>query len=210
MASAHLTTTISGFLTTSNRRESICRSKPRFSSTYFRTTCATLGRTERTVKDTEEQGRIAAPVQTRRELFAKTAAAAAVLCAFPPQAQAGLDLDFLVGGTTDGPPKGYIKLAKELVKNLRTSLEVEASGAKELKVRAKADPAKENIQTFIREWKGRPEVSSEISYQEITGALRILGEFYAANGQRAKLPQDVIDSVLDKLAAAQIALNPEP
>jgi len=39
-------------------------------------------------------------------------------------------------------------------------------------VRAKADKAKEKIQVFLRDWKGRPEVSSDASYVAISGAAK--------------------------------------
>jgi len=157
-----------------------------------------------------------APLRSRRELMTQLALSstvtAAVLCGFPQPSQAGFDLDSLIGTTSNGLPKGYVKLAEDLIETLSSSLELEASGAKELKVRAKADKAKEKIQVFLRDWKGRPEVSSDASYVAISDALRVLGEFYAKNGQlgpKSRLPDEVIANVRNKLAVAELALNPE-
>jgi len=70
-------------------------------------------------------------------------------------------------------------------------------------VRAKADKAKEKIQIFLADWKDNSAVSSETSYVAITEALRTLGNFYSKNGQRARLPQSVIDDVLAQLDRAE-------
>eukprot|EP00241_Pyramimonas_parkeae_P022382 CAMPEP_0114297708 /NCGR_PEP_ID=MMETSP0059-20121206/12002_1 /TAXON_ID=36894 /ORGANISM="Pyramimonas parkeae, Strain CCMP726" /LENGTH=204 /DNA_ID=CAMNT_0001419967 /DNA_START=53 /DNA_END=667 /DNA_ORIENTATION=- len=122
-------------------------------------------------------------------------------------ARGEFDLSLLSGTPTSGPPKGYVKVVKELTSSLRASIELENEGASELKVRAKADGAKEPIQKFLKEWKDRPEVMSEPSYEAVLSVLRTLGNFYREKGQRAALPKDVTESILKDLAVAEASLD---
>lgn len=133
---------------------------------------------------------------------------AAVAAGAPPQAVAGVDLESLIlGAPASGPPRAYIKLMNDLVPALRESVELDRSGASELKVRAKAGEVKENIQRFLKEWKDKPEVVNELSYVAVQDALRTLGNFYAKNGQRVPLSDEVITVVLKDLAAAEESLE---
>ena len=100
----------------------------------------------------------------------------------------------------------YIDDSLKLVRAIRETIELEASGAKEFDVRRKADPAKEDIQRWIRTWRDSRPVLGEPSYAAISGALRELGRFYQANGSRAQLSGEVRDIVLGELQRAETAL----
>eukprot|EP00238_Polyblepharides_amylifera_P008779 CAMPEP_0196578858 /NCGR_PEP_ID=MMETSP1081-20130531/11564_1 /TAXON_ID=36882 /ORGANISM="Pyramimonas amylifera, Strain CCMP720" /LENGTH=120 /DNA_ID=CAMNT_0041898231 /DNA_START=426 /DNA_END=788 /DNA_ORIENTATION=+ len=116
-------------------------------------------------------------------------------------------MDLINPAAPGEPPRSYTSLCKELVVALRESVMLEASGAPEFKVRAKADVAKDKIQKFITTWRGNAEVKNEASYESITDAILTLGQFYQKNGQRKRLPQDVLDKVLDDLDAAGKSLG---
>ena len=117
---------------------------------------------------------------------------------------------------------------RRVVASLRDSIAFEAGGADERAVRRKADPAKADIERFLRDWKGVQSVASEPSYVALVGAhmcaaaglqlsadapphsteaLRQLGAFYTARGSRAVLTPEVRESVLAALRDAAAALE---
>ena len=106
-------------------------------------------------------------------------------------------------------PKGYQDTARSLVEALRDAVDTDLSGAPEREVRRKADPAKDLVRQFMTKWKDVPLVREDVSYTQLTGAIRDIGEFYMKNGQRARLPENVGQALLARLDAAEIALPPE-
>lgn len=106
-------------------------------------------------------------------------------------------------------PKGYLDTARSLVDALRDAIDTDLSGAEEREVRRKADPAKDLVRQFMTRWKDAPIVRDDVSYTQLTGAIRDLGEFYMKNGQRSRLPENVGQALLARLEAAENALPPE-
>ena len=74
----------------------------------------------------------------------------------------------------------------------------------------KAEPAKEAVKAFIKDWAAAPAVQGERSHDDIVLAVRELSEFYKANGSRAALDKPTRDSVLEKLYDARDALPKAP
>jgi Photosystem II Pbs27 len=106
-------------------------------------------------------------------------------------------------------PKGYLDTARSLVEALRDAVDTDLSGAPEREVRRKADPAKDLVRQFMTRWKDVPLVKDDVSYTQLTGAIKELGEFYMKNGQRSRLPDDIGQALLARLEAAENALPPE-
>lgn len=122
------------------------------------------------------------------------------LAAFtPPPAAADAEL-----------PQRYVDTARSLVDALREAVYADLGGAPEREVRRKADPAKDLVRQFMSRWRDAGEVAGEVSYAELTGAIRQLGEFYLSNGQRARLSEEVGQALLARLDAAEAALPPPP
>lgn len=103
-------------------------------------------------------------------------------------------------------PKGYLDTARSLVIALRDAVDTDLSGAEEREVRRKADPAKELVREFMTKWKDAPLVKDDVSYTQLTGAIKDLGEFYMKNGQRSRLSESVGQALLTRLDAAENAL----
>ncbi|KAG7669531.1 hypothetical protein Ndes2526B_g05872 [Nannochloris sp. 'desiccata'] len=131
-------------------------------------------------------------------LFTPVLAATSLVTPLPATAAADIDL-----------PKGYLDTARSLVIALRDAVDTDLSGAPEREVRRKADPAKDLVRQFMTRWKDVPLVRDDVSYTQLTGAIKELGEFYMKNGQRSRLPENVGQVLLARLEAAENALPPE-
>lgn len=105
-------------------------------------------------------------------------------------------------------PKEYTDKARAVVKTLTESLEFEAQNPTDGERFRKADPAKEAIKAFIKDWASSPLVQGERAHDDIVLAVRELGEFYKANGSRAPLSKEARESILAKLYDAGEALPP--
>ena len=95
-----------------------------------------------------------------------------------------------------------------MVKALTESLEFEASNPSDADRFRKAEPAKEAVKTFIKDWASSPLVQGERAHDDIILAVRELGEFYKANGSRKKLSPETRESILAKLYDARDVLPP--
>mmetsp|Transcript_2145 Transcript_2145/g.5442 ORF Transcript_2145/g.5442 Transcript_2145/m.5442 type:complete len:221 (+) Transcript_2145:38-700(+) len=142
---------------------------------------------------------------TRRDFLAAQviAAVTATQALVPPDAwaavEAGLDL-----------PEDYFKKARDAVNTLTTSLEFEATNPKDADRFRKAEPAKEAVKAFIKDWASAPAAQGDRAHDDIVLAVRELGEFYKANGSRSRLSPDARESILAKLYDAKEALPPAP
>ena len=74
---------------------------------------------------------------------------------------------------------GYVEAVRRVVASLSESISFEATGASEREVRRKADPAKADIERFLRDWKGSPLVAAEPSYAAVVGASCLRALFKA-------------------------------
>jgi len=127
-------------------------------------------------------------------------AASSLVIPLPATATASADIDL---------PRGYLDTARSLVEALRDAVDTDLSGAPEREVRRKADPAKDLVRQFMTKWKDVPLVRDDVSYTQLTEAIKELGEFYIKNGQRSRLPENVGQALLARLEAAENALPPE-
>ena len=105
-------------------------------------------------------------------------------------------------------PKDYTEKASKLVKLLSESIEFEATGASDAERFKKAEPAKEAVKAFIKDWASSPLVQGEQAHDDIILAVRELGEFYKANGSRKPLTPETRESILAKLYDARDVLPP--
>ena len=85
-------------------------------------------------------------------------------------------------------PKDYYDAARAVVKTLTESLEFEATGPTPADRFRKAEPAKEAVKAFIKDWAASPKVQGERAHDDIVLAVRELGEFYKANGPAPRSP----------------------
>lgn len=142
---------------------------------------------------------------TRRDFLAAqvVAAVTATQALVPHDAWAaverGLDL-----------PDDYFKKARDAVKTLVASLEFEATNPSDADRFRKAEPAKEAVKAFIKDWASAPAAQGERAHDDIVLAVRELGEFYKENGSRSRLSPEARESVLAKLYDAREALPPAP
>jgi len=113
--------------------------------------------------------------------------------------EAGLDL-----------PDDYFKKAREAVKTLVASLEFEATNPSDADRFRKAEPAKEAVKAFIKDWASAPAAQGERAHDDIVLAVRELGEYYKEHGSRSRLSTEARESVLAKLYDAREALPPAP
>jgi hypothetical protein len=67
----------------------------------------------------------------------------------------------------------YVESVRRVVASLSESIAFEADGASERAVRRNADPAKADIERFIRDWKGAAVVADEPSYAALVGARSV-------------------------------------
>ena len=118
-------------------------------------------------------------------------------------------------------PARYVTLTRRLVSDLRTAITTEVAGAEEFEVRRAAEPAKEAVKEWVGSY-GRaassasPSSSSSSvaavegtpSHPAVQAALKTLGAFYGAKGQRARLDGATAEAVLAALAAAEDGLPP--
>ena len=110
------------------------------------------------------------------------AAATATQALVPADAWSALE-------NADALPKDYAEKARAVVKALTESLEFESAGAPTAAERfRKAEPAKEAVKAFIKDWAAAPAVQGERSHDDIVLAVRELSEFYKANGSAARSP----------------------
>ncbi|POO02172.1 Photosystem II Pbs [Trema orientale] len=98
-------------------------------------------------------------------------------------------------------PKGYLKSAREVVKNLRESLKEDPRD--NAKFRRTADAAKEAIREYLSNWRGQQTVAGEESYVELEKAIRSLASFYSKAGPSAALPEEVKSEILKDLDTAE-------
>jgi len=133
-------------------------------------------------------------------LLTPIVAATSLVTPLPATAAASADVDL---------PKGYLDTARSLVEALRDAVDTDLSGAPEREVRRKADPAKDLVRQFMTKWKDAPLVREDVSYTQLTEAIKELGEFYIKNGQRSRIPENVGKALLTRLEAAENALPPE-
>ena len=119
-------------------------------------------------------------------------------------ARAGVDLSGLLDTQR---AKEYEGLADTLIERLRAPIEAEVDGAKEGQVRRKANDAGESIKEFLtlpaERTRGRASAAA------LTSAISLLGNFYRANGPRAKLTDDAREAILGAITDAEIALEDE-
>ena len=99
-------------------------------------------------------------------------------------------------------PDDYFKKARDAVKTLVASLEFEATNPSDADRFRKAEPAKEAVKAFIKDWAASPLVQGDRAHDDIVLAVRELGEFYKRNGSRAALSLEARESVLAKLRDA--------
>ena len=158
-------------------------------------------------KKTQKRKNADAALRSRRRDFLVAqalAAATATHALVPADAWSALE-------NADALPKDYAEKARAVVKALTESLEFESAGAPTASERfRKAEPAKEAVKAFIKDWAAAPAVQGERSHDDIVLAVRELSEFYKANGSRAALDKPTRDSVLEKLYDARDALPKAP
>ncbi len=109
---------------------------------------------------------------------------------------------------TSNLPKSYVKLAREIEKTLRSTIELEVEGASDAEIRRSGEPVKALYRELLGKYDADARVSGDASYLALTDAFLELGNFYRANGPKARLTNAVRASVLDKLDAVQGALPP--
>ena len=84
----------------------------------------------------------------------------------PPDAwaavEAGLDL-----------PEDYFKKARDAVNTLTQSLEFEATNPKDADRFRKAEPAKEAVKAFIKDWASAPAAQGDRAHDDIVLAVRV-------------------------------------
>ena len=99
-------------------------------------------------------------------------------------------------------PREYAAAARAVVKTLTKSLEFEATNPRDADRFREAEPAKEAVKAFIKDWAASPLVQGDRAHDDIVLAVRELGEFYKRNGSRAALSLEARESVLAKLRDA--------
>jgi len=192
-----------GFFWIRSRRHKLASLTPRF--LYFppRSSHTTRPQTRSLIKKKNAD----AALRSRRRDFLVAqalAAATATHALVPADAWSALE-------NADALPKDYAEKARAVVKALTESLEFESAGAPTASERfRKAEPAKEAVKAFIKDWAAAPAVQGERSHDDIVLAVRELSEFYKANGSRAALDKPTRDSVLEKLYDARDALPKAP
>jgi hypothetical protein len=179
---------------------------PRF--LYFppRSSHTTRPQTRSLIQKKKRKNADAALRSRRRDFLVAQALAAATAthALVPADAWSALE-------NADALPKDYAEKARAVVKALTESLEFESAGAPTASERfRKAEPAKEAVKAFIKDWAAAPAVQGERSHDDIVLAVRELSEFYKANGSRAALDKPTRDSVLEKLYDARDALPKAP
>ena len=108
-------------------------------------------------------------------------------------------------------PGDYAASARAVVKALTESLEFESVGEPTASERfRKAEPAKESVKVFIKDWAQSPGLQGERSHDDIVMAVREISEFFKANGSRVAMDKATRDSVLLKLYDADQVLPKAP
>lgn len=98
---------------------------------------------------------------------------------------------------------------RSLLDALSENLEAEASGLSESEVRRRAEPAKVLVKAFLADYSGASLAGSPSRAATVT-ALRLLADFYARKGPRARLGGTADgDSVAAALKSAGEALDAE-
>ena len=112
------------------------------------------------------------------------------------------------GTTNANLPKDYYAAARAVTRALTESLEFEASNPTNADRFKRAEPAKEAVKTFIKDWASSPLARGDRARDDIVLAVQELSAFYKANGSRVALSDETRRSVLDKLYDASEALPP--
>jgi hypothetical protein len=107
-------------------------------------------------------------------------------------------------------PQSYQQNARDLIGTLRDSIYGDLDGLPEREVRRRADPAKDLVKQILTRWGNSKLINDDPSYTQLVAAIQELGEFYKANGQRARIDAAIAESILAKLDAAEAALPPAP
>uniref|UniRef100_A0A1D2A708 Uncharacterized protein n=2 Tax=Auxenochlorella protothecoides TaxID=3075 RepID=A0A1D2A708_AUXPR len=107
----------------------------------------------------------------------------------------------------EAPPAQYYDLADRLVSALGAALDTEESGASESALRRSADPARAAIREFTADWAS---AAGDASHVALSAAIRELAEHYRREGQRARLPRQVVQSIRQKLEQARQAVQSAP
>jgi hypothetical protein len=99
----------------------------------------------------------------------------------------------------------------DLLAALSENLRAEATGTlSQAEVRRRAEPAKALVKAFLKEYSGSAALADSPSYVATVAALRLLAEFYAREGPRARLGGTVAgEAVARALDEAQAALDAE-
>mmetsp|Transcript_41589 Transcript_41589/g.69482 ORF Transcript_41589/g.69482 Transcript_41589/m.69482 type:complete len:246 (+) Transcript_41589:3-740(+) len=107
------------------------------------------------------------------------------------------------------PSEDYITLTRKLVQNLRATLDAEEQGKPPAQVRKVGADAAESSKEWIKKYSGgRGAASKEPEvYKSVASALSLLGQHYQKNGPQAKIPEELISSIKEKLDAAEDALD---
>ena len=105
-------------------------------------------------------------------------------------------------------PKDYYAAARAVTRALTESLEFEASNPTNAERFKRAEPAKEAVKTFIKDWASSPLARGDRARDDIVLAVQELSAFYKANGSRVALSDETRRSVLEKLYDASEALPP--
>ncbi|CAG9466233.1 unnamed protein product [Pedinophyceae sp. YPF-701] len=106
-------------------------------------------------------------------------------------------------------PKEYVRSARKVVTAVSEAIEAEREGASETEVRRKAGPAQDSVKAFLGRYRDDKRLQDEETYLQISSVLKDMGQFYLKNGQRAKFPPELAQSILDRLGAAGQGLPPE-
>jgi hypothetical protein len=133
-----------------------------------------------------------------------------VIVGFPSLAATALFLTAPSPCVAAQPPEAYQTTARSLVSALRDSIDADLAGAPERELRRKADPAKDLVRQFMTRWRDAPEVQGEESYRQLTATIQDLGQFYLKQGQRARLSEELGQTLLNRLDAAELSLPPAP
>lgn len=74
-------------------------------------------------------------------------------------------------------------------------------------MRRSADPARAAIREFTADWAS---AAGDASHVALSAAIRELAEHYRREGQRARLPRQVVQSIRQKLEQARQAVQSAP
>jgi len=104
-------------------------------------------------------------------------------------------------------PKAYDKLAREITKTIRKTVELEESGASLSEIRKSGDPVKGYYRELLTKYDSDARVNGDESFISLKDTFQELGNFYRANGPNSRLTEDVRESVLSKLQSIDESLQ---